>query len=223
MDVEAFIRNEKPVSFDELDDFDIINDNIEDTNHEVDEINDINTRKDICVSKEVNCDLRKTQVNEDLSTHIFGKNIKFEPIVESCDENEKENSVTTSGEILSREDIDISVKNNEEHTILNVTKSEDSKEVNIKVENEKSGFQNITEKTTIVDVKNQGNVPIENNMKSDKSDNVANDDQKRYIVADIKKEEKCSLKNESDLDSKLNEMQEKAMKKFKGSFLDSIF
>lgn len=178
MDVESFIKNEKPVESDGIEDFvdfQTLMSKSDSNDRTVHEIVTARSGNENAVCNGVNID---PNVKDDMSESVSEVNTAdFQDAINDIVRNENEDDSCVRNENKRDEVIDIGNNKNEE-AIKNDVVITSSKDVDVSVLEQ-------TNVETIQDVVNNG--------------------------------------SKKDLDSKLSDLEEKTLNKFKGSLLDSIF
>ncbi|XP_038212251.1 uncharacterized protein LOC119832633 [Zerene cesonia] len=221
MDVETFINDKDPVASKVQDEFDFKFGDMQ-----------YDSNDSFIVDKEIKA------LNNDLKNVV-----KTNDIAPAMDDNlpvsddEKHNTeVNVEGNINIRESL--SDTNNTSDYVLkysdNTDIGDDTKSDLISIENSENMI-NVSDSILKPDSVNEHTnyqIKAEEISKEDIDAETHNDSVQNLLIEDLKKEndesttDKKNVPNvqyKSDIDSKINEMEEKAMKKFKGSLLDSIF
>ncbi|XP_045520382.1 uncharacterized protein LOC123711710 [Pieris brassicae] len=246
MDVETFIRNEKPVrslrkEIDEEYDFDIEDGNV---------INRVEVLKNNVVHGEImestlyeslkgtnngiesgypaqeinknatDCDTNK-KIDEEVPNRIVD-------IGNSCNilkENSEMSTESNISDIKNDElinDFEAATNDVIKETFNIATESDTIDKIQdvFKIPEERGKSEEVTEQSHDI---LQENCEISESNTSDIKHDKSSELEAKIVEADVACTKNKPFTYDSDLDTKFNEMQEKAMKKFKGSFLDSIF
>ncbi|XP_045487773.1 uncharacterized protein LOC110994739 [Pieris rapae] len=227
MDVETFIRNEKP-----------LRSQLEEIDFDIEDNTNVTNRVEVLQNNVMHAEIMESALHESLRGTI-DVNESGHPDDEihknatDCDQNSNcEVDIEYSRDILKA--------NSEMSTESNISDIKNDELINDLVAATNDPIKESTKNTTECEAmeKNQDVfiVPDERGKSEAVNDILQeNCEISESNTSDVKHEKSSELeanvactKNksftyDSDLDTKLNEMQEKAMKKFKGSFLDSIF
>ncbi|XP_047517972.1 uncharacterized protein LOC125058019 isoform X1 [Pieris napi] len=244
MDVEIFIRNEKPVrtlrqQFDEEYDFDIednanvtervevlknnvihaevmestLHESIKGTNnviesgHPVEEIN----------KNATDCDTNKI-IDEEVQNSNSAVDIGY-----SCDILKENSEMSTESNIsdIKNDDLTYDLEAATNHPIKESINHDTESDTIEKIQDVFKVPEEI-EKSEVV-TEHAHDILQENCEISECNTSDLKHEKSSELEANVASTKNKSFTYDSDLDTKLNEMQEKAMKKFKGSLLDSIF